>query len=214
MAWPVRACQPRVHAAVTAALLLVLCAAGPACRRAPVDATAEPTAEGSPGVSDPSSRAGSRRSPSPAEVSGDRSLEVIRTRIAWKEGGEATGSPPTATVPPHIVLEVRQATVSAPAIGLLWLRSAGGLFEYADAVSHCSGLDTGGYADWRLPEIVELERLVAVERGAPWLSGVQELWSATPHRSRGVETVTLPAGVRSHQAVGMAHVVCVRDLAR
>ena len=85
-----------------------------------------------------------------------------------------------------------------------------GVFEHPDAVTYCEELETAGFEDWRVPTIDELERILATESGPAWHGGARELWSATPDEVRGVETLVLPGGERSHLAVGVAHVLCVR----
>jgi hypothetical protein len=142
---------------------------------------------------------------------GSAAVDVIRTRIAFKERARSGGPPPTATPGPPTDVRVDGDAVVAPGIALMWMRSAAGAFEYADAESLCRELEVGEFEDWRLPDIFELERLLQTEHGWSAAAGARMLWSSTPDEVRGVETVELPAGTRSHQKVGLAHVICVRS---
>ena len=143
---------------------------------------------------------------------GAAAADVIRTRIAWRQHSEEGVPWPTPTPPPPLPVTVSGGVAWASDIGLMWTESAAGLFEYQDAVEHCLGLSTAGYRDWRMPSITELELLLATEFRPSWIVAVPRLWSSSAHDIRGVITVVLPDGTRSPQAVGMAHVVCVRRI--
>lgn len=58
-------------------------------------------------------------------------------------------------------------TVSDTTTGLMWLKSpdACGMMTWAEAVQYCADLSYGGYSDWRLPNIRELESLVDYSQG-------------------------------------------------
>lgn len=94
----------------------------------------------------------------------------------------------------------------------MWTESAVGGFEYADAEAHCSVLSIDEFTDWRVPSLTELELLMATEYQPSWIGPINTLWTSTPYEFRGVYTLTFPGPSRSHQEVGMAHVVCVRSL--
>lgn len=143
---------------------------------------------------------------------GAAAADVIRTRIAWRQHAEEGVPWPTPTPPPPLPVTVAGGVAWATDIGLMWTESAAGLFEYQDAVDHCRGSSAGGYQDWVVPSITELELLLATEYYPSWIDDVPRLWSSTAHDIRGVITVVLPEVTRSHQAIGMAHVVCVRRI--
>jgi len=50
-------------------------------------------------------------------------------------------------------------TVTDSVTGLMWQQAEGGLMEWDKAVLYCTGLSLGGYSDWRLPKIKELESI-------------------------------------------------------
>jgi hypothetical protein len=141
--------------------------------------------------------------------SGSRSLEVIQTRIAEQEVEAGGGPQPTPTPRPRVVVTSPE-TVAAPALGLMWQSRAAGMFTFEDAELYCQNQSTGGHADWRLPSIVELERVVGAHQPSYW-SQAGMLWSSTPHEVRGVLVFDLPAGQESHLTAEMAHVICVRS---
>jgi len=143
---------------------------------------------------------------------GAAAADVIRTRIAWRKHAEEGVPWPTATPPPPLPVTAAGGVAWSSDIGLMWTESAAGLFEYQDAVALCRGLSIAGYRDWRMPSITELELLLATDFHPPWIDDVPQLWSSTEHDVRGVVTVMLPELTRSRQAVGMAHVVCVRRI--
>lgn len=51
-------------------------------------------------------------------------------------------------------------TVSDSDTGLMWQQGEPGLMIWADALTYCETLSLGGQADWRLPNLTELESLV------------------------------------------------------
>jgi hypothetical protein len=211
-------CRPR--SGVTIAVpVLFLAVLAQACSRAPVpmddaEVSARPTEAA---VQQPGEEAVSESPESATSIQveatpeqGSAAVDVIRTRIAYKEragSGEPTSTP---TPLPPAEVRVEGEVVVAPGIALMWTRSAVGTFEYGDAVSYCTGLEIGDLDDWRLPQIAELERLLATDRGREAAVGARVLWSSTPDEIRGVETVEMPSGIRSHQKIGFAHVICVR----
>lgn len=58
-------------------------------------------------------------------------------------------------------------TVTDSGTNLMWLRAEGGFMPWDDALSYCGGLSLGGYSDWRLPNIKELESLTDDTRSDP-----------------------------------------------
>jgi hypothetical protein len=102
---------------------------------------------------------------------------------------------------------------SSADLGLMWPRDAAGGFNQEDAHTYCEVLDLGGYDDWRLPSVDELHGLMFAELDLDWGDDVRMLWSSTPHDPRGFETIGVPGLSRSHMVVGVAHAVCVRNVA-
>jgi hypothetical protein len=94
----------------------------------------------------------------------------------------------------------------------MWSEEAVGVFEYRDADAHCQGLKIAGFDDWRIPSITELELLLATEFSPAWRVEIGALWTSTQYNLREVQTIVFPDRSRSHQEVGMAHVLCVRSL--
>jgi hypothetical protein len=204
---------------ILALALLILVALVPACRWLPepaddAEVAAQPTetAPAQPAEKQVSDAPESDESIEVVAVpeQGSAAVDVIRTRIAYKQRAGSGGPTQTPTPMPPAEVRVEGEVVVAPGIALMWTRSAVGTFEYGDAVSYCTGLEIGDLDDWRLPHIAELERLLATDRGREAAIGARVLWSSTPDEIRGVETVEMPSGSRSHQKIGLAHVICVR----
>ena len=51
------------------------------------------------------------------------------------------------------------STVTDNKTGLMWQQGEGGYMTRDSAISNCEGLSLGGYSDWRLPNIKELESI-------------------------------------------------------
>jgi hypothetical protein len=71
--------------------------------------------------------------------------------------------------------------------GLMWKRRADGVMPWDAAIDYCNILEHGGYDDWRLPNVRELQSLIdygqhspALPSGHPFV-GVQSgfYWSST-----------------------------------
>jgi hypothetical protein len=50
-------------------------------------------------------------------------------------------------------------TITDLATGLMWQQGSSGSMRWTGALAYCEGLTLGGYSDWRLPNIKELESL-------------------------------------------------------
>jgi len=58
-------------------------------------------------------------------------------------------------------------TVTDNATGLMWQQAEPGSMTWASALSYCEGLPLGGYSDWRLPNVKELESITDDTRYGP-----------------------------------------------
>ncbi|MEW6380808.1 MAG: DUF1566 domain-containing protein [bacterium] len=58
-------------------------------------------------------------------------------------------------------------TVSDETSGLMWQQETAGPMSWEEALRYCEGLTLGGYSDWRLPNINELQFLVDYSRYNP-----------------------------------------------
>jgi pimeloyl-ACP methyl ester carboxylesterase len=58
-------------------------------------------------------------------------------------------------------------TVTDNRTGLMWQQGEPGSMTWGNALSYCEGLSLGGYSDWRLPNIKELESLTDDTRYSP-----------------------------------------------
>lgn len=61
-------------------------------------------------------------------------------------------------------------TVTDTCTGLMWLKdptAEGSVFAWSEALLHCENLELGGYEDWRLPSIRELESVVDFGQADP-----------------------------------------------
>ena len=56
--------------------------------------------------------------------------------------------------------------------GLMWARDESPRLDYAGAEKHCAELRLGGYSDWRLPTLDELQTIVDRERVKPAIDTV------------------------------------------
>ena len=105
--------------------------------------------------------------------------------------------------------------------GLNWARNANlaGLMTWSNAVAYCDGLTYGGYSDWRLPTVRELQSMVDYGRAEPavcntvgtgsWtendpFTGVQTSWENQYWSST---TVPQDSGIRAWRVfLGAGHV--------
>jgi hypothetical protein len=58
-------------------------------------------------------------------------------------------------------------TVTDDLTGLMWQKTFGGEMSQASAITYCDTLTTGGYDDWRVPEIQELVTITNLSRRYP-----------------------------------------------
>ena len=172
--------------------------------------------DSSTSTSDPASTQAPSVQASPTvSLTESRSLEVIRTRIADRDRRRGDIPPPTPSPTPRAAASILPSgVVAGPSIGLMWTPDAVGGFGYEDAERSCDGLDLGGFTDWRLPDIVELERAMGADVVVAIPSAARSLWTRTPAENRGHVTLDLATGARSWMDAGLAHVVCVRAIRR
>ena len=85
-------------------------------------------------------------------------------------------------------LDNGNGTATDRTTGLMWQQGEGGsLSPWSSALDYCEGLDLGGHADWRLPNIREIESLTDVTRYSPAIDTIffpgahsdNDYWSST-----------------------------------
>jgi hypothetical protein len=103
--------------------------------------------------------------------------------------------------------------VTAKSIRLMWTPSAVGAFSYEDAASYCRGLELGSRKDWRLPTVTELVELLAADVVPITPGRGGSLWTSSTAEHRGVITIDTSDWTQSWKEVGVAHVICVREVA-
>ena len=81
-------------------------------------------------------------------------------------------------------------TVTDSGTGLMWQQAEGGSKTWDNALSYCEGLSLGGNADWRLPNVAELESITDDTRYHPAINttyfpntNAAGYWSSTTHAS-------------------------------
>ena len=97
--------------------------------------------------------------------------------------GEAMAEAPIA----RFELSANGATVIDHRTVLMWTQEESPKrLTFAEAESHCTELRTGGFTDWRLPDLEELESIRDITRHKPCLdtsvfkSNSSWVWSRTP----------------------------------
>ncbi len=82
------------------------------------------------------------------------------------------------------------ATISDSTTGLMWETDDYHSTDFEDAIAHCEASTTGGWTDWRLPDVKELQSIVDYDR-APDYSGsaaINPLFNATAFTNERGET--------------------------
>lgn len=69
--------------------------------------------------------------------------------------------------PAQNLVDNGNGTVTDNAAGLIWQQGENESMSWDTALSFCNGLSLGGYSDWRLPNIKELESLTSETRNNP-----------------------------------------------
>jgi len=133
--------------------------------------------------------------------------------------GRATAPPGRYTINADTVLDTET--------GLLWQRNipatpcaGAATCTLAQALGYCEGLSLGGFSDWRLPTIKELQTLVddraynpAIDATAFPATPATNFWSSSPYASNATDAwvVMFYGGYTSYGAVaGRNRVRCVR----
>ncbi len=85
-------------------------------------------------------------------------------------------------------MDLGNGIVRDNATGLEWQQAEGGNWTWGSALSYCEGLSLGGYSDWRLPNMNELESIVDNTRVNPAINTAYfpnvysaSYWSSTPY---------------------------------
>ena len=112
-------------------------------------------------------------------------------------------------------------TVRDNLTGLIWTKSAD-LYGYtilSEALAFCSSLDEGGYTDWRLPNVRELQSLVDYGQPRPMLPaghpftelGIGDRWYFWSSTTNGVESAFCISFENGFMwSLGGGNVWCVR----
>lgn len=92
---------------------------------------------------------------------------------------------------PRFTIDATGLCITDNLTGLMWVRNANsGIATWQNALTYANGLSICGYADWRLPNVNELESLINAEQAntATWLntqgfSNVQanDYWSSSTY---------------------------------
>ena len=65
------------------------------------------------------------------------------------------------------LIDNKDWTVTDNVTGLMWQQTEGGSMTWEEALAYCEGLSLAGSADWRLPNVKELESLTDDSRYQP-----------------------------------------------
>ena len=124
--------------------------------------------------------------------------------------------------PGRVIVHPRNRTVEDLESGLMWqMTDNGSDISRSGAEAYCEELGQGGYSDWRLPSIFELERIYAPEaaetRRFRTIAGITLTgccpWTSTPHGDFHW-TLLFYNGLRyiKHESIGkFSRALCVRD---
>lgn len=124
----------------------------------------------------------------------------------------------------QVLVDNSDGTVTDSATGLMWHKAASGQKTWADSLSYCEGSDVGGYEDWRLPNIKELEAWFDDARSSPAINAAyfqtaltDAYWASTSRAGRPDEAwgIDVATGAVSSYFKGMTgnlphNVQCVR----
>jgi hypothetical protein len=121
-----------------------------------------------------------------------------------------------------LLLYVSAAVWQDPATGSVWTRADNGSgVSWSQAAYYCRTLTLGGFRDWKLPTIDELQQLVGPSANASGFRTAAPLkltgwqWSATPGADKG-EAWALDFGDGGRASVvmgdsGLNRALCVHD---
>lgn len=102
-------------------------------------------------------------------------------------------------------------TVTDNVTKLMWEQTASSsTLVWEDAISYCTAQRTAGYADWRLPTMIELVSLLDLERNSPAINPIyfpstpaEEFWSSSGEPSNGICWSVNFSGNTASGAVGL-----------
>lgn len=82
------------------------------------------------------------------------------------------------------------ATISDRATGLMWEQNDRQSTDFEDAVTSCETATTGGYSDWRLPDVKALQSIVDYDRAPDTTqsAAIDPVFNATPITNEAGET--------------------------
>ncbi len=111
-------------------------------------------------------------------------------------------------------------TVTDSSTGLMWQQAEPGVMTWTNALSYCNGLGLGGNADWRLPNITELDSIVDFTRYSPAINTTffpnayaSYYWSSTTYADGTDDAWHVnfnDGGGRHDYKTGGSYVRCVR----
>ncbi|WP_428562172.1 MAG: DUF1566 domain-containing protein [Solidesulfovibrio sp. DCME] len=141
---------------------------------------------------------------------------------AMNKDGEAYTRCVRGTVLPHGPFVAADAVVNDQATGLMWEKNVSDAdMSWPSALAYCYGRTTGGYTDWRLPDIRELDSIVDFSTDTPALDAAFTtanpslwLWSSTPSKIDGGDTrafgISQEFGYTDTLGGAAIHALCVR----
>ena len=155
---------------------------------------------------------GTKRTASPSPSVPDSEAP---TRHKSQRQKKRKASKPSAAVPePEADPE---SIVTDPETGLMWTRDDNGKdIDWDGANEYAKNLRLGGYTDWRLPTIDELEKLYDREKGSirdPFVLTRDWCWSSTKEGSGSAWYFYFVSGIRVHVHLAISHskrALCVR----
>lgn len=144
----------------------------------------------------------------------------IKSQDRKQPEDSASARPPKRASPVarELMSPVPDSIITDKRTGLMWTREDNGEdMSWDDANGYCENSTLGGFSDWRLPTIDELEKLYDPDVAARYkIRAPFELtsccsWSSTKGRSDSAWGFFFDAGLRTHFALdGSFRTLCVR----
>jgi hypothetical protein len=151
--------------------------------------------------------------------------DLLNDKKVWVDGAEITGTRPPCPVPwtgvagdsgvawpdPRFV-DNGDNTITDMLTGLMWLKNSNpnGNATWANQITYCADLTTGGHTDWRMPNIKEFVTLLdyspvstKLPAGHPFTNASTQVFhldAEMPHSTTNSMTATLQYGSLSGEA--------------